>query len=849
MKKTLFYLCMAAVLPAFVACEKDAEVDSLIDGKPMGRYTLNASIADAAAGEATRTELTQDGDRTVAKWCAGDEIAVVAGLPEEGGDGVLAKYVLSSGEGLTGTFAGDVAADYMKVFGGIGEGGVMSPLQVTDYYAAVYPYSSAFYVSSNDTGTQSADFGAEIPAVQQYAENSFGPGAMPMAAFWKDGDESILFKPMAAAIRFDLYADAPTTLKSLTLSAAPERAAASYLQTKVGLAGKLSLSARASGLYAEYADPSYDYILLSNWGANEFILNPQLDGATSITVEGDIVLSTDPENPTAVYVVVAPARYADGFTVTMETNDGRQMVKTVADPIVNKPTISYVQQPVLLPGDILNMPALKFEGTEAVETEITSLTAACSYPYIAVTEGVHEGDNLPMWTIDYNSVDCETITLNIGLNNTLAGVRFEGTEMLGGTSINIYEWTELQQLQNADENSMEYPEGFKQSPEGPSAGKLSTMKVQSRSSNAEGVYYLYMYPSHYYDAGIESAGIGKGTTDPYWDGYQDREGDFALISNDGTKIGYIKFRQSSFGSGATYGFGAVEFTTGKELILSSFNKATGELMQNEISVALLDANEAEQEVVMTITAAENNMNQKNGITLPGVEFGKEEYQPVLNAEDWLSAYAVKGAVEGTIEMHLKFAPATATSHTMSFNMLDNGGNVCSSLSVSQPGSQIAYTSAICMQGASNGTLTHNGEWLGCVDVFSQMGGETTVPDKTFDFYESYTLTLSNAEAVTVEFEASAVYNYDETFKWPSGTVGSNDEGKSTIYLSCLTTGGADWISDHTFSASMAQDPMGDGHSFKVAANTTGQERQCEVLVRLTGSGFVVGKLIVIQPAN
>lgn len=840
---------MAAVLPAFVACEKDVEeIDSLTNNQPMGRYTLNAAIADAAA-EGTRTQLTQDGGRTVAQWVAGDEIAVVAGLPAEGGSGTLAKYVLSSGEGLQGVFAGDVAADYMKVYGGRD----VEP-QVTDYYAAVYPYSSAFYESSNDTGTSNADFGAEIPVEQQYAENSFGPGAMPMAAFWKDGDEQILFKPMAAAIRFDLYADAPTTLKSLTLSATPERAAASYLQTKVGLAGRMSLGARASGLYDQYADPTYDYLLLSNWGKNEFILNPQLDGATSVTVNGPIALSTDPENPTAVYVVVAPARYAGGFTVTMDTEDGYQMVKTVADPIVNKPQVSWVEQPVLFPGDILNMPALKFEGVEAVQTEITSLTASCSYPYISLTEGVNEADQLPMWILAYSSINPENVTLKVALNNATAGVRFEGTETAGGTSLNIYEWTDVQGLQNASENSTEYPAGFKEGPQGPTAGMMSTIQLQSRSADADGAYVLYMRPSHCYDASIEGAGIAEGTTDPYWDGYQDREGLIALVTNDGTKLGYVKFVQSSVGSVASYGFRSMVVTEGSDLVMSSFTAATGERMQNEISLALLDANTSEQEIVLQIQVAANNLNQENGIILPGMTFGLEEFQPVEGAEDWLSAYAVHvhEDFKDVIALHLKFAPAASQARTLSLNMLDNGGNICSSLSLTQPGLVASYTSAVCVQDASVGELTPNGEWLGCVDVYTQQGDsvvEGAAPDATFDFYESYTLTLSSGFGSLVSFNAAAVYNYDASFTWPSGTMGSEGEGKSTVYISCLSAGGADWISQHKFSASAMQDPMNDSHSFYVAENTTGAERRCEVELRLTGTGFVVGKLIVVQPSK
>lgn len=331
MKRLFYSIALMAFLPAVVSCERDiSEADSQFTPEVKGTYRLEASIAQGAD---TRTQLTEQNELLYAVWTAGDQIAVV------GANG-LVGYGLAEGGGLTAAFVGESAP---------------SAVAGADYYAAVYPYESAFYRTDGDV-----TLGAVVPAEQTYVPASFAEEAMPMAAFWKEGDESVLFKPMAAAIRLNLYATEATSLASVKITATPESAATAGRDC--ALVGEVAVTARGE-LYADYAVGTTDYALADDGGA--FVLAPAASGATEVTVKGPIELSTDAGAPTEVYVVVAPASYPEGFIVTLTTDAGAEMEVTADDPFVEKQMVGGEEKPVLLPGDILDMPVLKFEAEEA----------------------------------------------------------------------------------------------------------------------------------------------------------------------------------------------------------------------------------------------------------------------------------------------------------------------------------------------------------------------------------------------------------------------------------------------------------------------------------------------------
>lgn len=333
MKRLWLYLVSATALSAFVACSQDVEeVDALSPVPVTGKYTLVTSIASVNE-PASRTQLTDSDGALYAMWSADDRIAVVC----DEGD-ALAEYTLANGVGgLKASFVGELPPAYVAD---------------ADYFAAVYPYESALCRIESDRTL----LGAAVPEVQEYVAGSFAQKAMPMAAFWKQGDEEILFKPMAAAIRLNVYADQPTVLTDVRIEAVPT--AADEAAAECSIAGENLLKIDEI-LYDTYADPVVDYALIEGQGA--FAVVPAQAGTKAVDLQGPIELSVDPEQPTPIYVVVAPACYPDGFTVTLTSDQQEVMVTEARDPFVVKQPVGGVEKPVLLPGDILDMPALKFE--------------------------------------------------------------------------------------------------------------------------------------------------------------------------------------------------------------------------------------------------------------------------------------------------------------------------------------------------------------------------------------------------------------------------------------------------------------------------------------------------------
>ncbi|MBQ5517462.1 MAG: hypothetical protein IIT92_03570, partial [Bacteroidales bacterium] len=139
-----------------------------------GTNILKAAIE----GAQTKTQLGRVAEGSYyAFWTENDSLAVYAD-----GAGAANAYVLSSGAGSRyGTFAGTVAGTR---------------------YVALYPYrdKSAAGVSSDGY------LNLEIPAVQDYAPNSFGAGAFPMVAVG-EGPE-LKFWNLFAVLKFSMTGSA-----------------------------------------------------------------------------------------------------------------------------------------------------------------------------------------------------------------------------------------------------------------------------------------------------------------------------------------------------------------------------------------------------------------------------------------------------------------------------------------------------------------------------------------------------------------------------------------------------------------------------------------------------------------
>lgn len=159
---------------------------------------------------------------------------------------------------------------------------------------AVYPYMKGTTVSTAGILT------VDIPAVQHYSEDSFGPGAGVMVAATQNPTSRFLqFKNLCGFLVFSFYGS--ETVKSITLTGNNNE--------------KISGSGTVSPEFGE--DPS---------------LTMSGTGTESITLDcgAGVVLGTTAETATSFWMAVPPVTFENGFTVTVTNTEGGSMVRHVS---------------------------------------------------------------------------------------------------------------------------------------------------------------------------------------------------------------------------------------------------------------------------------------------------------------------------------------------------------------------------------------------------------------------------------------------------------------------------------------------------------------------------------------
>ena len=164
---------------------------------------------------------------------------------------------------------------------------------------AVYPYDSNIKLSTN------GEIVAPLPAVQNYAENSFGLGANVMVATTMDTDDTILkFKNVGGCLKLQLFGD-DVTVKSITLTG----------NNNEKLAGKAILKA---------AYGQAPTISMTDEATNSITLE---------CGENGVNIGTSPETATAFWITIPPTTFNKGFTVTVTDVDGNEFSKSTSRKI------------------------------------------------------------------------------------------------------------------------------------------------------------------------------------------------------------------------------------------------------------------------------------------------------------------------------------------------------------------------------------------------------------------------------------------------------------------------------------------------------------------------------------
>ena len=263
--RRLFAIIVAAI--AFIGCSMDDITVSYQTDKSDIYY---ASFEDF--GEESRTYVDEN---VKLLWHEDDRIS-------------LFRTTLNEQFKFTGA-----TGDNSGSFSAIPSDELVTGNEVSTIYA-VYPYDATTKLS-NDEIIQ-----LTMPAVQHYAENSFGRGANTMVAASESTSTKFLpFRNLGGYIIVKLYGE-DTTIKSIEFKGNNEEV----------IAG------------AATAEAKYGYLP---------VIAMSESGTTTITLdcgEEGVTISSDSANPTSFWFVVPPITFEGGFTFTITDINGNTFTKS-----------------------------------------------------------------------------------------------------------------------------------------------------------------------------------------------------------------------------------------------------------------------------------------------------------------------------------------------------------------------------------------------------------------------------------------------------------------------------------------------------------------------------------------
>lgn len=279
---------------ALTAC-----VDSPIDEITLDKHT----ITFCAAPSETRTHLV--GNTTY--WDDDDQIGGFA----QNNTNVLFSTI----EGRNGYFTGEITGN-------------------PDVFYLYYPYQESATFAN-------ATLSATMPAVQQLAAGTTND-VLPMVATATDFDELIKFSNICGIVKFNVKSNCNRTLKSLTFTAADEKAA---------VCGPYTVN---------MSDPAAPVMTMKSSGTSN-----------TVTLEGEVEMEADKVYD--FYVALPPATYAGGFNVTLTDVAGEEF-STADDP----ETYNFAKDLVMKASMLISVSTVIEFNTEVkqeVVLELTSLSA------------------------------------------------------------------------------------------------------------------------------------------------------------------------------------------------------------------------------------------------------------------------------------------------------------------------------------------------------------------------------------------------------------------------------------------------------------------------------------------
>ena len=269
MKNKLFVIVLFALLTN--SCIED----EMVKGNSS---SLKERVFTASFEQNESRTYIEEGN--LLRWTKGDQISLFEGS-------TLSRQYKFDGE------TGDNAGTFSIVTAPYGSGNELG----CNY--AVYPYDSGIKISDNGVLTTT------LPAMQNYAENSFGLGANTMVAVTQNADDTFLkFMNVGGYLKLQLYGD-DVVVKSITLTG----------NSHEKLAGQATLTS----VYGQA--PTVNMV-------DEATESVTLDCGEGITI------GTTAETATAFWMVLPPTTFENGFTISVVNGNNETITQSTSNRIV-----------------------------------------------------------------------------------------------------------------------------------------------------------------------------------------------------------------------------------------------------------------------------------------------------------------------------------------------------------------------------------------------------------------------------------------------------------------------------------------------------------------------------------
>ena len=300
MKKYLYIVPL--LMLAFSGCQKtDVENPEIETIQSAFRGDLE-SILD------TRTALDKNNN---VRWSEGDQVIIFNGSTLGG------KYQ------VTDDSVGETSAgfDYIEDT----TGGFVSGSDI-GHNVALYPFDSKVKCAKGDDKEPTESYEltkVKALSVQNYVENSFGPGTFPMVAVTSSvSDYRLSFKNVFGGMKLQLKGDC--TVSSITVKG----------QASEPIAGTVSVTA--------FVDGSAPTVSM---GA---------DATDSVTLDcGEYGVELNEETATNFIIALPPTTFKSGFTVSIVDTEGRQMtIKTSKENKVYRSSLLKMPEITLEPSEV-----------------------------------------------------------------------------------------------------------------------------------------------------------------------------------------------------------------------------------------------------------------------------------------------------------------------------------------------------------------------------------------------------------------------------------------------------------------------------------------------------------------